>query len=125
MQRQSCCTLLTVPDSINSTGTRILHHLLPWLPSASPLLLLLLHLPAPPSSATPTSQGVSVLSRQWCDPAVVFELLLKRQGVFFSSSTVMQTKEQDFLLCLSKAHYFRDKRSLGDGAMIPQLLIMK
>lgn len=34
MHSTSCCTLLTVLDSINSAGTRTLH-LLPWLPSAS------------------------------------------------------------------------------------------
>lgn len=131
MHRTSCYTLLTVPDSINSTGTRILHHLLPWLPTAflplfltphsSLLLLLLLH----PSSATPASQGGSVLSHRWCDTAVLFELVLKRQGVFLGSFSETRTKEQHFPLHFSEARYFHNEHSRGNGAMIPQLTVMK
>lgn len=73
MLRASCCAILTALNSINSTATRIIHHLLPWLRTTSTSFFF-------PLFST-LRLGGARLSDHWCGSAVLPELLLKWQGV--------------------------------------------
>lgn len=114
MHRTSSCTLLTVPNSINSTGTRILHYLLPWLPSASLLLLTL-----PCCSSTLHLQFLLLKAGPCCHAGGAILLLLSycwSDRVYLVSFSHMQTKEHPFFSHFSKTIYFNNKhpRHWGD-----------